>query len=124
MSMYSDFERSQMIAMKDEEERDLDCILCPKCKGQWFEEVRLQQYQNQKQVVIGQSVPEKPGTIPFIMLRCIHCSNLVEPRVIHTTRDLAGASYKDFLDTINGEEKGQLKEKQKNQENKIDTKEV
>jgi len=102
MSSYSDFERSQILAMKSEEEKDLDCIQCPKCRGQWFEQVEVSRFQNQRQVVIGQTPPVKPGSIPYILLRCIHCRNLVEPRVSRSMRDLAAQDYDHFLDTLEG----------------------
>lgn len=110
---YSDFERSQAMAMKAEQEKDLDCIKCPQCSGQWFEQVPISRYQNQRQVVIGQPVPAKPGSVPYILLRCVHCQNLVEPRVSRTVRDLAAQDYDHFLDTIEGKLDSRKKKEEK-----------
>jgi len=117
---YSDFERSQMLAMKAEEEKDLDCIKCPQCQSQWFEQVPVSRYQNQRQVVIGQPVPAKPGSVPYILLRCIHCQNLVEPRVSRTVRDLAAQDYDHFLDTLEGKFDARTTEKEEKQEEQLE----
>lgn len=124
MSSYSDFERSQVLAMKAEEEKDLDCINCPQCQGQWFEQVQISRFQNQRQVVIGQPVPAKPGSIPYILLRCIHCQNLVEPRVSRSVRDLAAQDYDHFLDTIEGKFDSRKKKEEKPEEDGIQSQEL
>jgi len=129
MNTYAEFERNELMRIKLEQERDLDCIKCPKCFSQWFEEIKLQRYQNQTDVVIGQSVPARPGSLPFILLKCIYCNNLVEPRIIHSARDLAGKDYGHFRETLEGKQKDQKKEtlpdqKEEDLSDQIDTKEV
>jgi hypothetical protein len=101
-SNYESFEKQQLMAMREAENRALDCIDCPKCGSQWFEEVSFARYQADHHVVVGQDVPPQPGISPFKMLRCVRCANLLEPRIVHQTRDLGAKGYDSFLDTLEG----------------------
>lgn len=102
MTTWTEWEKSSLRVLKEQEDIDNTCIHCPKCDSQWFEEIRVTRYKEDHNVVIGQPVPAKPGSIPYIVLRCIRCSNLLEPRVLHSTRDIAGGDYDKFLDCLEG----------------------
>lgn len=110
MSQFAEFERSQFLAIKRKEERDLDCVSCVKCGGQWFEQIRCARYQADHNVVLGQPVPSRPGSTEYVMLKCAFCGNLHEPRVLHATRDIAGGDYDHFLDTMEGKKDKRAKE--------------
>lgn len=104
MQQWSDFERAEQLATRSELERQLESVTCPTCESQWFEHVEVSQFQADHHVVVGQHVPTRPSTIPYILLRCVRCENKLIPRIIHQTRDIAAGTYDHFLDTL--EEKG------------------
>jgi len=102
MTSFTEWEKITMGAITARELHDQECIACPKCGGEWMEEVKAQRFKDDHNVVIGQPVPSKPGSIPYIILRCLYCNNMIEPRVVHQTRDIAGGDYNHFLDTVEG----------------------
>jgi hypothetical protein len=104
MQQWSDFEKSINVAERAEMERRAESVTCKKCNSQWFEQVEVSEFVADHHVVVGQKVPERPSTIPYIVLRCIRCESLVAPRVLHATRDIAAGSFDSFLDTL--EDKG------------------
>lgn len=118
MQTYADFEAKQNAILDQMEKRDMECISCPNCSSQWFEQVQVARYKADHNIVLGQDVPPKPGTIPYVVLRCIYCKDLLEPRVLHNTRDVVGGDYNHFLDTLEGKNdertKGQEVEESKN----------
>lgn len=102
MQTWSDFERSQASALKAKEEADLECVSCPKCGSQWFEQIELHRFPVNHNLVLGQDVPPKAGSVGYKFLRCGMCQNIIEPRVQHFTRDLAASDYDFCLDTMEG----------------------
>lgn len=102
MQTYSEFEKQRNMALKEKEKLDMECIHCPNCNSQWFMQVQVYKFQANHNVILGQDVPTKPGAIPYYILKCVRCNNLLEPRVIHTTRDIGGNDYDNFLDTLEG----------------------
>lgn len=100
--LYSDLERQEQARIKAKEKHDNECISCPRCNSQWFEAVNAQRFQLNHNIIVGQDVPPQPSTIPYKLLRCVLCGNLVEPRILHNTRDLAAGDYEVFLDTMEG----------------------
>jgi len=102
VATYAEFERQQNQILKNLEKRDLECISCPSCSSQWFEQVRVSRYKADHNIVLGQDVPPKPSTIPYVLLRCVCCKDFLEPRVLHNTRDVVGGDYNHFLDTLEG----------------------
>lgn len=102
MQTFTDYEAQQHKVLKELEKRDLECISCPSCGSQWFEQVRVSRFKADHNIVLGQDVPPRPSTIPYVLLRCILCKDLLEPRVLHNTRDVVGGDYNHFLDTIEG----------------------
>jgi hypothetical protein len=115
MQQWNDFNRQQEAIQKQLEKRDSECVSCPKCSSQWFEEVEVSRYKSDHNIVLGQKVPAKPGTIPYILLRCVTCTDLLEPRVLHNTRDVVGGDYNHFLDTVEGKEDSRVKRKPNNE---------
>lgn len=113
MQTYGDMERAMGIALKEQEDRDKECISCPTCGSQWFTEVEAQRYLANHHLIAGQKVPNKPGTVPYQVLRCLQCEKLLEPRIIHNTRDIAGDDYDHFLDTLEGKFDKRPKEENK-----------
>src|SRR5687768_1593268 len=115
VATYADFERQQQRIMRELEQRDLECLSCPNCSSQWFEQVKVSRYKADHNIILGQEVPPKSNTVPYIVLRCIRCSDFLEPRVLHNTRDVVGGDYSHFLDTIEGKkDKRTDQEKPKN----------
>jgi hypothetical protein len=102
MTTWNEWEKQQLRVLEAKEEIDRSCLRCPKCDGQWFEEVKVTRYKEDHNVVVGQQVPARPGSIPYIVLRCIRCNDVLEPRVVHSTRDIAGGDYDKFLDCLEG----------------------
>lgn len=118
LSTYSSFERSQAMAVKAKEEADLECLSCPKCGSQWLEQIRLFRYPVNHNLVLGQDVPPRPGSVGYVFLRCGLCQNVIEPRVQHYARDLAANDYDFLLDTMEGKfdrRKEEVKEKTKDE---------
>ena len=100
--LYKDLQEQETARLKAQKEYDLECISCPQCDSQWFENVSAQRYQLNHNIIVGQDVPPKQGGVPYKLLRCVRCGNLIEPRVMHNTRDLAASDYDMFLDTMEG----------------------
>ena len=44
----------------------------------------------------------------YVMLKCVRCNELLEPRIIHNTRDIGGDAYDDLLDVLEG--KGDIRD--------------
>lgn len=102
MRQYEDLERQQMEVLQRKQKEDMECVSCPKCGSQWFEEVAFYRYKSSHNVILGQNIPPRPGSIPYFLLRCVRCTNLLEPRVLHNTRDIGGNDYDFLLDTLEG----------------------
>ena len=79
-------------------------VACPKCSSTWLETVECNEYDANHQVVLGQKVPAKtPNASPYILLRCVRCTNLLEPIILYSTRDIgANNPYDKFLDVMEG----------------------
>jgi len=109
-----------MQVLKNLEKRDLESISCPSCSSQFFEHVRVAKFKADHNVVLGQDVPVKPGSAPYILLRCVLCKDWLEPRVLHNTRDVIGGDYNELLDTLEGKKDSRAKiEEEKPKQNEI-----
>lgn len=115
---FSEFERMQAIATKIKQEEDSQCVSCKKCNSQWFEQVTLSRFSLNHNLVLGQEVPTKPGSVGYKFLRCIVCGNIIEPVVQHYARDLASNDYDFLLDTIENkhDNREEIKEKEERQD--------
>ena len=102
MQTYSNFERENLAALKAEEKKRTDCVNCPKCSCQWFQQVSIGRYVSDHHVILGQQIPSVAGEIGYVMLKCMRCEELLEPRILHSTRDLGGDLYDKLLDTLEG----------------------
>ena len=102
MTTYDALERQQQALMDQIQKQKEQCIDCPVCSSQWFTEIEASRYQLDHNVILGQDVPTEPNTVPYKLLKCLRCDNLLEPRVLHNTRDAAGGTYDHFLDTLQG----------------------
>lgn len=103
MQTWEDLKRSEAALLKREAELQLECVRCLKCDSTWFEEVDCYQFKADHHLILGQNVPtRRTGMIPYKMLRCLQCQNLLEPRIISNTRDIAGNDYDHLLDTLEG----------------------
>jgi transcription elongation factor Elf1 len=122
--MYNEYEKQLLNHMDQLKKQALECIACPTCGSQWFVEVKANRYQVNHHVILGQDVPPEPNTISYILLRCVRCDDLLQPRVLHNTRDVAGDRYDDFLDTLEGKKDNRAKGQQKLQSNEISTQEL
>lgn len=108
MQTYSDFERMNSAALKKEENKKRESVDCPKCSSSWFEQVRIGRYVADHNVILGQEVPGLGGDMGYVMLKCVRCNELLEPRIIHNTRDIGGDAYDDLLDVLEG--KGDIRD--------------
>lgn len=115
MQTYADFERQQQTFMDQMKKHDMECISCPKCQCQFFEQLEVMKYKADHNVILGQDVPPKPGSQPYKFLKCIKCNELLEPRILHNTRDVIGGDYEELLDILEGKNE---KEPEKVAENK------
>jgi len=111
MQTYHDFERMNTMAMEEADRKRKDSVVCPKCTSQWFEQVKIGRYVADHHVILGQQVPSVAGEMAYILLRCVRCDEMLEPRILHNTRDLGGDAYDHLLDTL--ESKGDKKEDKK-----------
>lgn len=76
-----------------------EVVSCSKCKSEWFEQVKINQFRAEHIVVPGQAVPTANGQ-EFFMLRCIKCSELYQPRVMITAQDQISKEYNSMLDNL------------------------
>jgi hypothetical protein len=103
MQQWEMWNRAEQEQLKEKLTSELECVSCPSCQSTWFEVVDAFQFKADHQVILGQDVPtRRPGMIPYKVFRCLRCSNLLEPLIIHNTRDHAGGDYDNFLDTLEG----------------------
>lgn len=102
MQKYSDFERMNSMALQREENKKKESVSCPNCSSGWFEHVRIGRYVADHNVILGQEVPGLGGDMGYVMLKCVRCHELLEPRIIHNTRDIGGDAYDDLLDVLEG----------------------
>lgn len=107
---FSDFERAQATAIKVKEEADLECVSCRGCGCQWFEQITLFRFAVNHNLVLGQEVPPKPGSMGYKFMKCVQCNQIIEPRVQHYARDLAASDYDYLLDTLEGKHDNRKKE--------------
>ena len=124
MQTWSDMERREAAIKKQLEKKDIECVSCPTCSSQWFEEVNVSRYKADHNLVLGQHVPTKPSTIPYILLRCLNCKDCLEPRVMHNTRDVVGGDYNNFLDTLEGKNDSREENKPVEKSNEIKSQEL
>jgi hypothetical protein len=102
MSTYNAYEKAQSRVLDQVQKESMECISCPECSSQWFEEVEVNRYQINHNLILGQSIPEEPGGVKYQLLKCIRCNELLEPRILHSGRDVSGDRYDHFLDTLEG----------------------
>jgi transcription elongation factor Elf1 len=102
MATYDAYEKAQQTAIDQVKKQQMECISCPTCSSQWFVEVNANRYQVNHNVILGQDIPPEPNTVPYKLLQCVVCKDLLEPRILHNTRDPAGDRYDNFLDTLEG----------------------
>lgn len=76
-----------------------DIVTCTKCKCEWFEQVKINQYKGDHIVIPGQAVPVG-GPQEFIALRCIKCTALYQPKVMITAQDITTKLYNEMLDQL------------------------
>ena len=78
---FEDFDRDQTLSMRRQQEADMECVTCPKCGSQWFEEVTYYRFQANQNLIMGQAIPPKAGSIGYKFMRCVQCTKLVEPQL-------------------------------------------
>jgi hypothetical protein len=100
LQTWDQFEQRQRQLDEMRRQRDMECVSCPQCGSQFFERVDVVKIKADHNVILGQKPDVSSG--PYIILRCIHCQGLLEPRIINHTRDVMGGDYDVFLDTVEG----------------------
>lgn len=96
--------------------KDLECISCPTCDSQWFEEVTICRFKLDHFVALGQKIPRRPNQQEFVMLKCIRCKDYLEPRVSIDLRGAASDGYDFLKDTLEGKDDAREKLKEKDAE--------
>ena len=104
LGQYEQMEANARKARERQQGIDLECISCPTCNSQWFEEVEVSRYKLDHFVALGQKLPQRPGQQVFILLKCIHCGDHLEPKVSIDLRDRASESYNFLIETLEGKE--------------------
>ena len=97
---YADLERDTLQAETNRQEAMNEVLKCPKCSCSFFEEVQAKQFAYNHNVIIGQKVPTVNFDVGFILLRCVKCQDLTEPRVLRNARDSINKKYDEFLDEM------------------------
>jgi hypothetical protein len=78
MNQWANFERSQNAAAKAQLNKEIyEC----NCGCTWFEQLQVNQFVSENQIVPGQKVPPLNGE-DFYLLKCVKCSALTEPRTM------------------------------------------
>lgn len=98
------FERENNAALKQEEKKANETVLCASCGCKFFHQVEAFQFRANHQLVVGQKVPPIPGqSTPYLLLQCIRCGDYTEPNVdSDVVRDAASQNYNTFLDELEG----------------------
>lgn len=104
MKQYTDFVSRQRNEQTKKEKEAAAVIHCPNCQSKWFEEIKVGRYKSDHQIILGQNVPLMPGSLQYVLLKCVGCSDYLEPLVQHNSRDIASGDYSDFLDTLDKKE--------------------
>jgi hypothetical protein len=98
---YLEWQPGSLPGAQKKKSSDDDCVKCPKCKNTWFEQIKAMQLKVDHNVVIGQEVPVNPNSnVPFVLLRCVKCGELTEPRLFRNTFDQLNKKYDEFLDSL------------------------
>ena len=119
--------------LQEVNKKKTECVECPKCSSTWLEQVLFREYRKDHSVIPGQRIPPTNPQLPeFVLYRCLVCSELLEPSIIHQGygRDVTTETYNDFLDTAEGKKDSReeldrltiekLRDEQKKLEAKID----
>jgi hypothetical protein len=78
MNQWANFERSQNAASKAQLNKEIyEC----KCGCTWFEQLKVNQFVSEQQIIPGQNVPPLNGE-DFFVLKCARCSALTEPQIM------------------------------------------
>lgn len=72
---------------------------CPSCSFTWFEEIRCKQYLSEHTTIVGGSIAPA-SDVEFRLLRCVKCSDLLEPRILRGTRDFLHKEYDKFTEEL------------------------
>ncbi len=103
MQTWEEFKRVEDIALKKKLDAEQESVRCKICGSTWFTEREFFQFKSEHNLVVGQNVPHRfPNSVGFILLECVHCKGLLEPRIMSSTKDLAANLYNNFLDTVEG----------------------
>ena len=78
MNQWNNFERAQNAAAKRQLNKEIyEC----QCGCTWFEQLQVNQFVSESQIIPGQKVPPLNGE-DFYLLKCAKCSTLTEPRAM------------------------------------------
>ena len=86
-------------AFQKMEKVEKEVIRCGDCGCTHFEQIQVNRYPVDHNVIVGQRVPVAEE-IDFFVLRCVRCNGIQEPRVSTGPRDLAARLYDVFLDEM------------------------
>lgn len=70
-------------------------IKCSKCSSLWFERVEVNQYLD-RTVILGQELAKNLAMPSWMLLRCIRCNEVHEPRLLLSTYDSIRKEYDKF----------------------------
>lgn len=108
---WTNFERDNNMALREQEKRQKEVILCNGCGCKFFQEIEVRRYRADHNIVIGQKVPPAANyNTSYMLLQCVRCGDYTEPNVDSDfTHNLAATGYHEFTDTLEG--KGDTREK-------------
>ena len=126
LQTYEDFERQQNAFMEQMKKHDMQCVSCPNCGSQFFEQFEVAKFKADHNVILGQDIPISPGSAPYKLLRCVFCKDVLEPRIIHHTRDVIGGDYDQLLDTLEGklDIRPKVEKKKEEEKNEVQVEEL
>ena len=101
MQQYQDFEARRAALQKELERVEKEAIVCPTCGCQYFEQVVCAKYKADHNLILGQDVPQVQGQVPYVFLKCIRCSDLMEPNIMYNARDVSNDDYGDLVKKLN-----------------------
>ena len=102
MTTWTEWEGHQARVLGDLEKKEREALRCPKCASEFFEEIKVTRYKEDHMVIIGQQVPPLIQSNQYYLLRCIHCQELLEPRIMDHLSDVSNGEYSVLQDTLEG----------------------
>lgn len=94
-------EQAEKARLNKQQEVDRQVIRCQSCKkSTYFFEIECLQFKLHHTTVLGQRAVPVGDSVPYILLKCVKCGELTEPKIHRNGRDTADKKYDAFLDLL------------------------